>query len=199
MHYTNGSEALAHLLEGNRRFAAGEGEHVRQDPQRRAELTRGQRPFAVVVGCSDSRVPPEVVFDQGLGDLFVIRTAGHVIDDVTVGSVDYAVSHLGAPLVLVLGHTFCGAVHAAVAGREVSGTLRPIVRGIKPAMKRAKGSIRDPEPLVVRAHVELSVEKLWSALQPDRKRTASSHPLMAGGVYDLDTGLVEIITTEHDD
>ncbi|MDD2837205.1 MAG: carbonic anhydrase, partial [Methanothrix sp.] len=105
-------QALQMLMEGNARFVSGNVIHPDQTADRRSELVSGQHPFAIVVGCSDSRVPPEVVFDQGLGDIFVIRTAGQVMDKVTLASIEYAVEHLNVPLILVLGHDSCGAVTA---------------------------------------------------------------------------------------
>jgi carbonic anhydrase len=100
----SGEQALQKLMEGNARFASGNLTHPDQSADRRSELVFGQHPFAIVVGCSDSRFPPEVVFDQGLGDIFVIRTAGQVMDNVTLASIEYAVEHLNVPLVVVLGH-----------------------------------------------------------------------------------------------
>src|SRR5947208_9005654 len=107
------AEAIDKLKEGNGRYASGKLQHPGQTTERRAELTKDQHPFAVIVSCSDSRVPPEIVFDQGLGDLFVVRVAGNVIDDHGLGSIEYAVDHLGARLIVVLGHQSCGAVKAA--------------------------------------------------------------------------------------
>jgi len=113
--------ALAALVEGNRRFAAGVAEHPRQDARRREEvLARGQYPFAAIVGCADSRVPPEIVFDQGLGDLFVLRTAGNIVDDLGVACLEYAAAHLGVPLIVVMGHSRCGAVTAAAELSKVT-------------------------------------------------------------------------------
>src|SRR5207253_8806048 len=107
------AEAIAKLKEGNGRYASGRLQRSGQRTERRAELTKDQHPFAVIVSCSDSRVPPEIVFDQGLGDLFVVRVAGNVIDDHSLGSIEYAVDHLGVRLIVVLGHQSCGAVKAA--------------------------------------------------------------------------------------
>ena len=111
-----GDQALQRLVEGNQRSVAGAWTHPHQSLERRAGLTKGQAPFAVILACADSRVSPEVLFDQGLGDLFVIRVAGNVIDNLGLGSLEYAAEHLHTPLIVVLGHTQCGAVQAAVAG-----------------------------------------------------------------------------------
>src|SRR5207245_4280782 len=109
------AEAISKLKEGNGRYASGNLQHPGQTTERRAKLTKSQHPFAIIVSCSDSRVPPELVFDQGLGDLFVLRVAGNVIDDHSLGSIEYAVDHLAVRLIVVLGHQRCGAVHAAKA------------------------------------------------------------------------------------
>ena len=126
------------LAEGNDRFVTGGQTHPHESLRWRESLVRGQRPFAVVLGCADSRVPPELVFDHGLGDLFTIRAAGGVLDNSVLGSVEYAVEHLAIPLVVVLGHARCGAVSAAVdvvRGRaEVSGDVSVLVRAIEPAV-----------------------------------------------------------------
>ena len=107
------AEAISKLKEGNGRYAGGNLQHPGQTTERRAELAKSQYPFATIVSCSDSRVPPEIVFDQGLGDLFVVRVAGNVVDDHALGSIEYSVDHLGVRLIVVLGHQSCGAVQAA--------------------------------------------------------------------------------------
>ncbi len=133
-------QAMKNLLEGNDRFVSGNFVHPDHSiAERRAEVVSAQHPFAVAVTCSDSRVPPEIVFDQGLGDIFVVRTAGEVMDNVTLGTIEYAVDHLNVPLVLVLGHDGCGAVEAAVLGGEAPGHIAGLVEAIKPAVETAKG------------------------------------------------------------
>src|SRR5512139_387673 len=108
-------QALTHLLRGNERFIAGWPDHPNQSARRRREVSdAGQQPYAIILSCADSRVPPEIIFDQGLGDVFVIRVAGNVLDDVILGTIEYAVEHMHTPLVMVLGHDKCGAVTAAV-------------------------------------------------------------------------------------
>ena len=124
------------LLAGNRRFAAGRPRHPHQDPAYRESLVEAQHPIACVLGCADSRVPAELLFDQGLGDLFTVRAVGEVLDDAVVGSIEYAVEHLHAPLVVVLGHSGCGAVKAAIAltrgESEVTGAVDTVARAIEP-------------------------------------------------------------------
>ncbi len=153
-------DALKKLTEGNKRFVTGKFAHLNIGADRRAQLTKGQHPFAVVVSCSDSRVPPEIVFDQGLGDLFVIRTAGEDVDDVVVGSVEYAVEHLGANLVVVLGHQDCGAVKATVAGGEAPGKIPAVVELIKPAVAQAKLQQGDLVDNAVKANIDDQVNIL---------------------------------------
>ena len=135
-------QAIKELKDGNARFVAGKPRHPDQALKRVKDLAGGQRPFATILGCSDSRVPPELVFDQGFGDLFVIRVAGNVADPVNLGSVEYAAEHLGVPVVVVLGHHRCGAVQAtaeAVAkGAKVEGNLGAIVSEIAPAVNEAR-------------------------------------------------------------
>nr|WP_182113301.1 MULTISPECIES: carbonic anhydrase [unclassified Actinotalea] len=137
--------AWTSLLEGNDRFVRGEMLHPSQDVARRADLSAAQDPFAVVFGCSDSRVAAEIIFDRGLGDLFVVRTAGHVVDTTVIGSIEYGIDILSAPLVIVLGHDSCGAVGAAAdalaTGRMPSGFVRAVVDRVIPSIV----SLPDPD------------------------------------------------------
>ena len=119
-------------MDGNKRFAEGKPTHERQQANRRAEVAKGQKPFAIVVCCSDSRVGPEIVFDQGLGDIFVVRTAGNVVDDVGLGSIEYAVEHFGSQLIVVLGHSHCGAVRPPWLGEKRTGMSAPWWRPSSP-------------------------------------------------------------------
>lgn len=137
----SGNEALQLLMEGNKRFTQGNFAVKDMGATRRENLsTKGQEPFAVVITCSDSRVPPELLFDQALGDIFVIRTAGNVVDQIAIGSVEYAVEHLGSPLVVVMGHEKCGAVKAAVDGGEAPGSISAIVDKITPSVQKAQAA-----------------------------------------------------------
>jgi carbonic anhydrase len=185
-------EAIARLRDGNRRFADGKATHDHQGPQRRNEVAKGQKPFAIVVSCSDSRVGPEIVFDQGLGDLFVVRTAGNVVDDVGLGSIEYAVEHFGTPLILVLGHNRCGAVSAAVSGGEAPGHVRAVVDAILPAVEKVKDQPGDPVANAVRANVREVVKRLQTAapILPDRIKAGKLK--IIGACYDLDDGRVEL-------
>ncbi|MEO6325091.1 MAG: carbonic anhydrase [Thermoanaerobaculia bacterium] len=173
--------ALAKLTRGNARAVSGKLQRPHQTTQRRKELGTGQQPFAVIVSCSDSRVPPELVFDQGLGDLFVVRVAGEVCDDTALGSIEYAVEHLGARLVVVLGHERCGAVKAALDGGEFPPHIAALVTAIKPSVEKVAGMEGDPLDNAVRANVERVVEQI----RPNVKEKAT----VVGMVYDLDTGV----------
>lgn len=186
-------ESLKRLQEGNERFVAGTPTQTTKDAKRRAEVAQGQKPFAIIVSCSDSRVGPEVVFDQGLGDIFVVRTAGHVVDDVGLGSIEYAVEHLGASLILVLGHERCGAVAATVAGGEAHGHVSAIVKAIKPAVTKSKGQPGDAVDNAVRAQVLEVAEQLRKAGPVLAERVKADKLKVAGARYDLDTGRVEVI------
>jgi carbonic anhydrase len=186
-------EALARLKAGNERFVTGQVIHPNAGAERRAEVAKGQKPFAIVVGCSDSRVGPEVVFDQGLGDLFVVRTAGNVVDDVALGSIEYAVEHLGAPVILVLGHTRCGAVAAAVAGGEAHGHVGSVVEKIKPAVEETKGKEGDAVDNAVHTNVRNVVSQLRGAGPILSGMVNSGKLRVVGGCYDLDTGRVKML------
>jgi len=134
-------EALTLLKEGNQRFVAGQtlSQDVSEE-KRNSLVAKGQKPFAVIVSCSDSRLPPELIFDQGLGDLFVVRVAGNVLGPVAMGSVEYGVEHLHAPLLVILGHNHCGAVKASVDGGEIPGSIGAIVAKIKPSVDLVRSS-----------------------------------------------------------
>ncbi len=185
--------ALERLLEGNRRYVAGRAEHPRADAARRAELATTQRPFAVVLSCADSRVPPEVLFDQGIGDLFVVRVAGNVVSDEVLGSIEYAVEHLETRLVLVLGHERCGAVQATLAGGDAGGHVQSLVRAIAPHVRGLAGTGEERMDAAVRANVRAVAARLRRST-PVLKREVDEHGLrVAGARYDLDSGMVEIL------
>lgn len=185
--------ALERLLDGNERFASGSPSQAARDPARRAELATTQRPFAVVVGCSDSRVGPEVVFDQGLGELFVIRTAGEVEDDVGIGSIEYAAEHLGVALILVLGHERCGAVSAAVAGGEAHGHLPALLEPIQPAVDSVRDRPGDLVDNAVRAQARAVADQLRRSEPVLADLVKSGKLRIVAARYDLDTGRVELL------
>lgn len=187
------SAALAKLQRGNVRAAKGAAVHPRQDKARRRDTAKAQQPFAVVLACSDSRVAPELVFDQGMGDLFVVRVAGNVVDDNALGSIEYAVEHLGASLVVVLGHERCGAVKAALDGGEAPGHIGSLVHAIQPAIDETRGAKGDSLDLAVRANVARVVRQLRES-EPLLKKAVDEKKIEVVGMeYDLDSGKVELL------
>jgi carbonic anhydrase len=199
---TSGLQALERLREGNRRFASGDPSHdSRSDRARREELASGQQPFAAILGCSDSRVPVEIVFDQGLGDLFVIRVAGNVVAPSQIGSVEFAAERFGTRLVVVLGHSRCGAIQATLEqlqrpGENQSRNLHSIVDRIRPSIEGllATELRHDPDKLVrqaVRANIRASVSHLRHGSQSIEHLVQSSGLLVVGAEYSLETGLVD--------
>ena len=186
------ADSLKLLLEGNQRFVAGKLEHPNETPARRAEVAKGQHPFAAILSCSDSRTPPEIIFDRGLGDLFVVRVAGNVADQVVIESLDYSVKHLGVRTVMILGHNRCGAVTAAVAGHEEEGDVGPMLTELKPAVAASKGMAGDPVENAVRENVLLVMKNL--ATSEELSAMVKSGELkIVGGIYDLDTGKIEML------
>jgi carbonic anhydrase len=182
------------LMDGNARFVSGSVTHPNQSQERLAEVVSAQHPFAVVVGCSDSRIPPEIVFDQGIGDIFVIRTAGEVMDDAALGSIEYAVEHLNVSLVMVLGHDSCGAVKATIAGGEAPGHLAYLVDAIEPAVNASEaGGEENLLNASIDANTEMIVEQLKST-QPILSEYVDEGKLeIVGARYHLDDGSVELL------
>lgn len=195
-------EALERLKDGNRRFIDGQGgrdlnfEHVR-----RLQLVEEQHPFAIVLGCSDSRVPLELIFDQGLGDLFVIRVAGNIVAPSQVGSIEFAAARFGTPLVVILGHTGCGAVETAVdevltPSEELSPNLETVVGHVRPTirklMENAPGISREGLlDQAVRANVRSMTERLIGESKLLRNRVNDGALVVVGAEYSLQTGIVE--------
>jgi carbonic anhydrase len=192
--------ALAALREGNGRFVA-ELREARAARTRRRELPAGQEPFAIILGCSDARVPAEIVFDQGLGDLFVIRVAGNIVAPSQVGSVEFAAAAFGTRLVVVLGHSNCGAIHATVdeltrPTRDQSPNLRSIVNRIRPAVEGLieRGAGADRDALVrqaVRANIRMSADHLRHGSEVLERAIAKDGLLVVGAEYSLESGVVE--------
>ncbi len=185
-------EALLRLKEGNQRFINGKSTKPRQDFNRIKEVAAAQYPFATIVGCSDSRVPNEIIFDQGLGDLFIVRTAGQVSSYASWGSIEFAEEVLGTKLIVVLGHTQCGAVNAAVNLPEVPGHIITLINAIKPAVEKAKKS--EPKNLLdaaIRENVAMQVEQLKGLEPVLAKRVREGSIKIIGGLYDLHTGKIE--------
>jgi len=195
-------EALVRLRDGNRRFVAGlQSEETQPSHFRRVLTAEEQSPFAIVLGCSDSRVPAEIVFDQGLGDLFVIRVAGNIVAPSQIGSVEFAVSKFGTPLVVVLGHSRCGAILATLdylrepTAHEHSVNSRSIVERIRPAVEKLVAS-ENPDMLwksAVRANVKASVDQLRHGSNLLEQLIDDEELRMVGAEYSLETGVVEFL------
>jgi carbonic anhydrase len=193
-------DALERLVEGNRRFVSGNRRE--ESLARRTELVSGQEPFAIIVGCSDSRVPAEIVFDQGLGDLFVIRVAGHVVAPSGIGSVEFAADRFATRLVLVLGHSQCGAILATLDAlrrpdETHSRNIRAIVDRVRPAVEPllATALRNDPEALVreaVRANVRAAANQLRHGSDLIERLSAEDGLLVVGAEYSLETGVVHV-------
>lgn len=194
-------EVLESLRQGNNRFISGKiRDRGTENTSRREELAASQSPSAVVLGCSDSRLPPEVIFDQGLGDLFVVRVAGNVVAPHQLGSIEFAVGQLGARLIVVLGHSGCGAVAATVnelmePGGDLSPNLRSLVDSIRPSLEPLL--IRSPPPpaealleLGVRANVLASIDRLQQDSESLAQLVRDDELLIVGAEYDLGTGAV---------
>jgi carbonic anhydrase len=183
--------ALAKLLAGNQRFASHKVKQPNQGVFRLQEVAQGQHPFAAILGCADSRVPVEILFDRGLGDLFTVRVAGNVATPEEIGSLEYA-ALLGTQIILVLGHERCGAVTAALANQPVPGQIGSILEQIQPAIFATKGRSGDPLKNAIIANVNNQITTLKSS--PVLAKLIEADKLkIVGGYYDLDTGLVSQI------
>ncbi len=184
--------ALELIYEGNRRFAAAKSLAVNRDIQRVREVAPRQTPFAAFLGCADSRVPIEIIFDQGFGDVFVTRIAGNVASSEIIGSLEFATHVLGAQVLYVLGHTNCGAVTATIQGEEVPGQISGLFQHIRPAVKVAKSDLSRAIEENVRNQAQLIAES-----SPVIRRLLRDQKLLvAGGVYDLKSGIVTPVPIE---
>jgi len=196
-------KALEQLEAGNKRFVSGAPTHPNQNAARRAEEAKGQHPYAVVIGCSDSRVAPEIVFDAGLGDLFVIRTAGNRLDDLVLASTEYSVEHLGSPLIVVLGHERCGAVTAAVDAAahpappgnpaETGSHVPILVRTISDAVTATASMPGDKVENALLENVRIVVRGISSESPYLAARIRAGAVKVVGARYDLDTGNVTLV------
>jgi carbonic anhydrase len=181
---------LRELKEGNAHHAAHRYTHPHETPARQQELAKGQHPHATILSCADSRVPPEIIFDQGLGDLFTVRSAGHVAGDIEIGSVEYAVAHLHTPLLVVMGHQGCGAVTAAVEGGEAIGHTLAFITPILPAVEQGRKLPGNAIENAVRINVERVVEQLRTSRPVLADQVARGKLRVVGAVCSLDTGKV---------
>ena len=181
-------DALNRLKAGNERFVTSKESASKPVAARRAETAQTQHPFATIVGCADSRTAPEIIFDQGIGDLFVVRTAGNLVDDYALGSIEYAVEHLGVRLIVVLGHERCGAVTAALASSSAPGHVNALVRDIQPAVVATKGKEGDPLANAIHENNAAVAAKIRKQAQLGE---LAAQVRVVEGYYDLDTGKVE--------
>ena len=192
-------DVIQRLLEGNKRFVKGEAKGPRRSPEDFRPLAEGQRPVATIVGCADSRVAPELLFDQGVGDLFVVRVAGNVLSGAGAlmkGSIEYGVAELGVSLIMVLGHSECGAVKATISHMDdkepLPGSIGLLISRIRPAVLKAKGRPGDLLDNAIRANVEIGVREL-RGLQPIVARALTRGRVkVVGALYDLRTGSVTL-------
>ncbi|MEV0992567.1 carbonic anhydrase [Streptomyces sp. NPDC049949] len=193
------SEAFELLLAGNRRFTAGSSEHPNQDAARRTETAPAQRPFAVLFGCSDSRLAAEIIFDRGLGDLFVVRTAGHVAGPEVLGSIEYAVSVLDCPLVVVLGHDTCGAVGAARAaltdGVGATGYVRDVIERVTTSVLAARAAGLTDENDIIAEHIRHTVDLLLDRSRVIADQVTAGRTAVVGLSYRLADGSARVVTT----
>lgn len=190
-------DALNLLREGNDRYMRGRSIHPNESAARRAELAGGQQPFAIVVSCADSRVPPEVLFDRGVGDLFVVRTAGEVLDDAVIGTIEYGVEHLGCPLVVVLGHSSCGAVKATLEavdkGGEAPGRIGTLVESIRPAVEETRALPGSWLDNAIDGHVRRTVVSLRASEPIVSEAAKAGHLRIVGARYDIVSGEVRFL------
>lgn len=191
------TDALNLLKEGNKRFYEGKTIRPHQSIERIKELSSGQKPYAVIVSCSDSRVPSEIIFDQGLGDLFIVRTAGQVSSFASWGSIEFANLVLGAKLIVVMGHTKCGAVSSACKLPDVPGQIVTLINAIKPAASLAKIQDGDEIENAVKINVAMQVQQLQNLEPVLTKALTNGQAKIVGAVYDLDTGKVNFLDSNY--
>jgi carbonic anhydrase len=184
--------ALRQLIAGNQRFAARKRKSPNQDVVRFKEVAKGQKPFAAILGCADSRVPSEIVFDQGFGDLFVCRVAGNVATPEEIGSLEFGTAVLGAKVLIVMGHERCGAVEATIKGNQVPGQIGSLLDAIRPSLAQAKDLPGDPLENACKANIAYQISKLKASPVLTDLITAGKLKIV-GGYYDLDTGTVSLV------
>jgi carbonic anhydrase len=178
-------------MKGNQRFVAGKMLHPQQGADRRGALLEGQNPFAIILSCSDSRVPPEVIFDQGLADLFVVRVAGNTFTDLELGSIEYGAIVLKAPLLMVLGHDRCGAVEATLKDKPLPGHIEALAKRIKPDLKGKTCATNDKLRCAIEANVESLVKQLQNSQPVLAPLVKEGKLVVVGARYNLETGVVE--------
>ncbi|MCC5664509.1 carbonic anhydrase [Nostoc sp. CHAB 5784] len=186
-------KALQELLDGNDRFVKRKRRNPNQTYSRLVEVAKGQKPFASILGCADSRVPSEIVFDQGLGDLFVCRVAGNIATPEEIGSLEFGSLVLGSKVIMVVGHERCGAVDAAIKGAQVPGQIGSLLAAIKPSVESSKGESGDKLENACKANIAAQVEKLKSSSVLSELIKAEKLKIV-GAYYDLDTGKISVVS-----
>lgn len=185
-------KALEKLVQGNKRFVELKQKHPDENKKRRAEMVKGQHPFVVILSCSDSRVPPELIFDQGLGDIFEIRNAGNVLDEHVIGSIEYAVMHCGVKLIVIMGHQDCGAIAATLSGISETKYIKSLEDSIQPAIDDCKKKgLEINSDNVVKAHVTQDINELLSQDTELVKYMKEHDVKIIPAYYHLDSGVVD--------
>lgn len=187
---------MERLIEGNKRYVTSNTVCHEDWSAKRVALTENQKPFAVIVACSDSRVPPEIIFDQTLGNLFIVRVAGNVVDDFAIGSIEYGVNVLGANLLVILGHSNCGAVDAALKGMKFDNHIQEVVNAIQPAVVATKNESGDRLEKAIKANVRNVKEKLKTSKPLLAKLMENGTLQVSGAYYHLESGKVEFLDKE---
>ncbi|HEY9609211.1 carbonic anhydrase [Allocoleopsis sp.] len=186
-------QALQSLMDGNQRFVKGKRENPHQNMSRMTEVAKGQKPFASILGCADSRVPSEIIFDQGFGDLFVCRVAGNIATKEEIGSLEFGTLVLGTKVIMVLGHERCGAVDATIKGAQVPGQIASLIDAIKPAVEKSANQRGDKLENAIKSNVLYQIEKLKTSPVISQLITEGKLKVV-GGYYDLDTGTVTMVS-----
>ena len=192
-------DALKMLLDGNKRFVSNEAQHPHQSIEQRVRTAKeGQKPFATILTCSDSRVPPEIFFDAGIGYIFVIRVAGNVVDKDALGSIEYAADHLGSSLIMVVGHTKCGAIAAVVNNDHVGGNITSVTDKIRPAVEKTRAANKGlaGDALILestKANVRQSMEEITRSSGDIKGLVNAGKVKIVGAIYDVETGSVNVL------
>jgi len=187
-------EAIQKLKEGNERFVENHAQHPDESLERKKEMLKGQHPFVVILSCSDSRVPPELIFDQGLGDIFEIRNAGNVLNEHVIGSIEYAVMHCGVKLIVIMGHQDCGAIAATLSGVSETKYIQALEDSIKPAVENCKcKGLEVNSDNVVKAHVMQDIDELLSQDDELVKYMKKHKVKIVPAYYHLDSGKVDFL------
>lgn len=187
-------EALQKLIDGNERFVTLKEKHPDDTKERRKEMLKGQHPFVAILSCSDSRVPPELIFDQGLGDIFEIRNAGNVLDEHVIGSIEYAVMHCGVKLIVIMGHQDCGAINATLSGKSETKYIKSLEDSIQPAIEECKKHGHEVNSdNVVKEHVIQDINELMTQDTDLVKYMKENNVIIVPAYYHLDSGKVEFL------